>query len=405
MLTPSDQSLRTALRQDTGVDRPASSSDAFDSTELAIGAYYEGSHLSAMAAVAGVALIAWAHWSAELAQPLALWLAGIILVALLRISTSAAYLRGQLKWPASTWARLAFGIPMLMGTVWGLGAFWLMGQGNTEQQLVLICVSIGAVMGSISNAVYWPAHLGFFLPLMSCLAAARVVYPRPESPYMILGALLISVLVALQGRALGARLVRALQLTQENTALVKHLCHRTTELERANHELGELSTTDSLTGLCNRRGWDVRVASEWLRASRTQQAIGFLALDIDHFKQYNDDFGHAAGDVCITVVGTVINQMVREGVDVVARLGGEEFGAMLPGLDRGGLLRVAERIRVQVAAVGHASHSPLQRAVTVSIGASHCHPAADTAAAAMFEQADRALYTAKRSGRDRVCEA
>lgn len=387
------------------MDGPASSSDAFEGTELAISAYYAGSQVSAMAAVVGAALIAAAHWSAVLARPLSIWMASIVLVALLRISTSAGYLRGHLSWRASTWARLAYGIPMLMGTVWGLGVFWLMGVGNPDQQLVLICISIGAVMGSISNAVYWPAHLGFFLPLMGCMIAGRLVYPRPESPYLILGAVLISVLVALQGRALGARLVRALQLTQENTALVKHLSQRTAELEQVNHELGELSTTDSLTGLCNRRGWDVRVASEWLRASRTQQAIGFLALDIDHFKQYNDDFGHAAGDVCISVVGTVINQMVREGVDVVARLGGEEFGAMLPGLDRTGLLRVAERIRVQVAAVGHASHSPLQRAVTVSIGASHCHPAADTAAAAMFEQADRALYTAKRTGRDRVCEA
>ncbi len=384
---------------------PAPSPGAIDGHALAISAYYAGCHRSAMAAVAAVAIITSAHWSAELAGPLSAWLACIVLVALLRLSTGAAYLRGQLSWRASTWARLAFGIPMLMGTVWGAGAFWLMGVGNPNQQLVLICVSIGAVMGSISNAVYWPAHLGFFLPLMGCMAAGRLVYPRPESPYMVLGAVLISMLVALQGRALGARLVRALQLTHENTALVKHLCQRTTELERVNQELAELSTTDALTGLCNRRGWDVRVAQEWLRASRGRQAIGFLAVDIDHFKQYNDDFGHAAGDVCIAVVGTVMNQVLREGVDVVARLGGEEFGAMLPSLDRAGLLGVAERIRVQVAAVGRASPSPLHREVTVSIGASHCLPAAGSAAATLFEQADQALYTAKRSGRDRVCEA
>jgi len=199
--------------------------------------------------------------------------------------------------------------------------------------------------------------------------------------------------------------VRALRLTHENAALVQHLCQRTTELERVNQELAELSTTDALTGLCNRRGWELRVASEWLRASRTQQAIGFLAVDIDHFKQYNDDFGHAAGDVCISIVGTAMSQLVREGVDLVARLGGEEFGAVMPGLDRAGLLRVAERIRMQVAAIGEASPSPLRRPVTVSIGASHCHPAAGSAAAALFEQADQALYNAKRSGRDRVCGA
>jgi len=387
------------------VDRPTSSSGAANSTELAISAYYAGSHLSAMAAVAGASLVAAAHWSAALARPLSIWLACIMLVALLRITTSAAYLRGRMGWRVTTWTRLAFGIPMLMGTVWGLGAFWLMGVGNPQQEQVLVCVSIGAVMGSITNAVYWPAHLGFFLPLMACMAASRLVYPRPESPYLVLGAALISLLVALQGRALGARLVRALRLTHENAALVQHLCQRTTELERVNQELAELSTTDALTGLCNRRGWELRVASEWLRASRTQQAIGFLAVDIDHFKQYNDDFGHAAGDVCISIVGTAMSQLVREGVDLVARLGGEEFGAVMPGLDRAGLLRVAERIRKQVAAIGEASPSPLRRPVTVSIGASHCHPAAGSAAAALFEQADQALYNAKRSGRDRVCGA
>jgi diguanylate cyclase (GGDEF)-like protein/PAS domain S-box-containing protein len=167
-------------------------------------------------------------------------------------------------------------------------------------------------------------------------------------------------------------------------------------------ELKRLATTDGLTGLANRRSFDEALDQEWRRAMRTGERVALLMLDADYFKLYNDRYGHPAGDAVLRMIAGALGDQVRRPGDMPARYGGEEFVLLLPGSDMAGAVMIAERIRADVRrrAVPHEG-SPL-RFVTVSIGAASCLVMADDETRTLIQQADLALYQAKRSGRDRV---
>ena len=167
------------------------------------------------------------------------------------------------------------------------------------------------------------------------------------------------------------------------------------ELERTNERLRELAATDGLTGLMNRAAFDDRFAEAFASAARHGRALSVVMLDVDHFKAYNDAFGHPAGDGVLQTVAAKVASVARA-ADTVARYGGEEFVVVLPDTDSGGATALAERCR---AAVANAAWG--QRAVTVSVGVSTLSPrTAD--AATLVREADEALYRSKEGGRNRV---
>jgi diguanylate cyclase (GGDEF)-like protein len=173
--------------------------------------------------------------------------------------------------------------------------------------------------------------------------------------------------------------------------------------QRAQAALMRLAATDPLTGLSNRRVLDSRLNEEWRRARRTQQPLSALFIDIDHFKQFNDAYGHASGDEALIAVAESISATVRRSVDVVARYGGEEFAVLLPETSAEGALVVAEKIRRKVQAQ-NASHSAAQTIpVTVSIGCASCIPSDAAHPLDLLGAADQQLYAAKAAGRNRVC--
>jgi diguanylate cyclase (GGDEF)-like protein len=173
-----------------------------------------------------------------------------------------------------------------------------------------------------------------------------------------------------------------------------------------------LASVDALTGVANRRTLDSCLAKQWGIAARTQTSIALLMVDADHFKEFNDRMGHQAGDACLRSLAVALEQRVTRPADLVARFGGEEFAVLLPGTSLEGARQVAERIRgaVQDLAIAHPG-APLvpdtqaQRHVTVSIGCAALVPTRDMTFQVLVELADRALYEAKRTGRDRVCAA
>ncbi|MCP3370524.1 sensor domain-containing diguanylate cyclase [Bradyrhizobium cajani] len=177
-----------------------------------------------------------------------------------------------------------------------------------------------------------------------------------------------------------------------------------TEQKDLQDKLASLATTDGLTGLANRRAFDERLADEWARARRDGTQLSLLLIDVDHFKKFNDHYGHLAGDGCLRALGRILSAHARRPGDLAARYGGEEFAMLLPNTGPDGCAEVGEGIRqaLQDLAMLHAQNPP-SRLVTASIGAATSFPSqATTDCSTLVAAADRALYAAKDSGRDRL---
>ncbi|MGH7371896.1 MAG: GGDEF domain-containing protein, partial [Candidatus Methylomirabilales bacterium] len=173
-------------------------------------------------------------------------------------------------------------------------------------------------------------------------------------------------------------------------------------LSEKNRELERLSVTDGLTGLYNRSHLMQTLANETARAQRHRRPFSVLMIDIDHFKRYNDSFGHLAGDALLSKLASVFTKSIRT-VEYAARYGGEEFLIMLPETEPDGAVDAAERIRAQVAK-GTSGDGNAGQGVTVSIGVAGFPEHGDTPEK-IIASADAALYQAKRDGRDRVIRA
>lgn len=180
-------------------------------------------------------------------------------------------------------------------------------------------------------------------------------------------------------------------------------------LKSLTDELRRSATVDGLTELANRSAFDQRLVLEWARAARTGSSLSLVLLDVDHFKKYNDRYGHPSGDGCLRAVARAIAGQARRPADLAARVGGEEFALLLPDTDTHGALEAAERIRSAVVLLGiEHDASPTAPNVTVSVGVATCLPvlaARPETRERFIEQADKALYAAKAGGRNRICPA
>jgi diguanylate cyclase (GGDEF)-like protein len=174
------------------------------------------------------------------------------------------------------------------------------------------------------------------------------------------------------------------------------------ELQDTNARLAVLASLDGLTGIANRRSFDERFAQEWSRAARHRKPIALAMIDLDNFKQFNDLYGHVAGDRCLCAVAEALVSQVQRPEDLVARFGGEEFALLLPHTTADGAHKVVERIRKAIfdLGIGHLGNG--WNCVTVSIGFSAITPATGDGQSRLIQLADAALYQAKSGGRNRV---
>lgn len=186
--------------------------------------------------------------------------------------------------------------------------------------------------------------------------------------------------------------------------LTQKVAEQAAALQQANQKLKRLADLDGLTQVANRRRFDEYLKREWQRLRRERAPLSLILCDVDYFKQYNDRYGHLAGDNCLKQVALAIERTLKRPADLVARYGGEEFAIILPNTELAGAVELAEmtRLEVQKLRIAHV-RSQSSQYVTISIGVSSQIPDPINTPQSLVAAADRALYKAKKNGRNRCC--
>ena len=194
-----------------------------------------------------------------------------------------------------------------------------------------------------------------------------------------------------------------LQLKRRERKLTGIVARRTEELNKVNEELQALANSDGLTKIGNRRRFEEFLTNEWHRASRSRTEISLILVDIDHFKLFNDTYGHLEGDKCLQKVAKSLADTIKRPTDFVARFGGEEFAIILGGTDSDGAMAIAGQVleNVQNLEIIHSS-SETTRRITISIGVATTFVRTEMSEADLIKAADTALYKAKENGRNQI---
>lgn len=232
--------------------------------------------------------------------------------------------------------------------------------------------------------------LSFILPVWLTILVATLFHPAQLTVLSALQWVLLAGLIESGRRILNSWFILALRREQENADLI--------------NQLSMLASKDPLTGIANRRTIKARLDQEIARHERDGKGFGLIMLDVDHFKLYNDRYGHQNGDSCLVTIARILESATQDHRGTVGRVGGEEFVVLLPDADARLLQTTAESISraLRAKALEHAL-SPVSDTVTVSQGLTVWQPG--QTAQAVIAQADKALYSAKQQGRNRWIEA
>jgi diguanylate cyclase (GGDEF)-like protein len=249
----------------------------------------------------------------------------------------------------------------------------------------------------LDDAEFGSAEYRYDLPLG--LVGETSDYPAESVPLQIGQRSMGTLRITLRS---GDRLGRQERSTLETCARYIAVGLRNARLVHANEDLERLIEVDALTEVGNRRRFDLVIAGEWRRCMRNGQPLSVVMVDVDYFKEFNDRYGHLAGDECLQQIARAISRATMRASDVVTRYGGEEFAIVLPETDLAGSVAVAENIRmaVQRMQIPHAGTS--LGSISVSAGVATAVPTAAHTSATLVEEADLALYRAKTSGRNRI---
>jgi diguanylate cyclase (GGDEF)-like protein len=329
-------------------------------------------------------ILCWTLWERLPSDKLLVWLGLLGASAVLRLVMYAAYFRAKPQGQAIlAWERPYAATLWLTSLIWGLGMVWLMPQGETVEQFVILFFVAGLVGGAM---VTYSAHRGMTIGTM-----LAVLMPTTIWLYLQPGHIALGLAVASTSFMLGAlRSTRVLSTAMQGRLRMSY------ELQHANQVADRMARTDELTGIANRRSF-MELGEQCARLCQRQaQPLAALLIDVDHFKQINDTHGHGAGDFVLQQVGALLAQQFRA-ADVCGRIGGEEFAVLLVDTDTIAATSVAEKLRLTVAATPMAWQTQILH-VTVSIGVA-CHNAQ---LGALLHQADTAMYRAKADGRNRV---
>lgn len=304
---------------------------------------------------------------------------------------------------------------------WGVAPL-ACGSAGPELSFILAVSWVMVIVIGGANAFQADTAATAALALPATVPALVVLITAPDRISFTIAAAIGLVYAHLAAGNARARRTRAveLRLQNENAQLMQkyqkrarlaseeldrrvHLEH---ELRTARHLAERLASLDGLTGIANRRYFDEQLNAEIARGFRGRKPVSVVLMDIDCFKQFNDSFGHGAGDDCLAEIGKILTGFARRGGDLAARYGGEEFVLLLPGSDAAAAARIAENVRAAIFAreIAHGA-SDIAPYVTASFGVATVTPTIDDTARQLVEAADKALYEAKKAGRNRVISA
>lgn len=284
----------------------------------------------------------------------------------------------------------------LSGIAWGFGGLLL--SGATPLAMVVTITAIQAMVmgGVLTLGAFIPSFLAFALPaILPMIVVLGLGGSFAEIVLALYSAIFLLLMIGIV-RRFNNSLRHTWQLHFEKEDLVR-------ALTAAHDNLSVLAKTDALTGIANRRCFDEVLAAELVRLHRSGSPLSLIILDVDHFKSFNDHFGHVVGDQCLKSIADVFQRQLHRPPDLAARYGGEEFAGILPETGFVGAVSMAEKIRSEVLALAiHQNPALSQNFVSVSLGVitldcSTLHTPIDVVA-----MADRQLYRAKSEGRNRV---
>jgi diguanylate cyclase (GGDEF)-like protein len=321
----------------------------------------------------------------------------------LRLLQSHRYARGGHDGTPDTWVWRSLIGGWLTALGWGGWSVVVMVEPETTLVLMVVGAQSACVIGAAvrNSAVRLIAAGQIFLtltPLLGCCLFSDSVYLNIYAAFVV-----VHILAAMElTKFLHRKTLLLLQQDEEKSTLVASLELAKQELEVINQHLETLVATNALTGVANRRAFEMEAAREWRRCGREQAPMSLLLLDVDHFKAFNDFYGHQAGDDCLREVAAAAAAAIHRPGDLLARYGGEEFAIILPRTSLDGAVAIAEQVRagIQTRALIHDASDLGQ--ITVSIGVACLTPKPEAPVEQLTALADAALYTAKRSGRNRV---
>ncbi|WP_420406890.1 GGDEF domain-containing protein [Hoeflea sp.] len=301
----------------------------------------------------------------------------------------------------SFWVRTFVFGSLLSGLAWGVSGALLIYNTAPETQILTLAVTSAILQGAAGRAYMMPgtalANISIVIGIMSASALATGHYVFVPAFILYFFFLRSFILKMIDNR------LRQLEAEQTAARLLGEITEKNQLLRLANDALAAKAYADSLTGIANRRKFDLYLTESLARAGEESSALSLLMIDVDHFKSFNDTYGHQAGDECLQRVCKAITGIVADDRGLVARYGGEEFVVVLPGFDLAASTVLAERIciAVRLTSLDDLPNSPPRQ--TVSIGLASLETVTEASSDAMLAAADTALYKAKKAGRDRVC--
>ena len=380
---------------DTG-DRRAAASRAHAVAAAQVEQAFHQLPVSLLAGLVNGLLLTYILWDVMGHSILNVWLTALLAVTAVRYAMLLAYRRASS--PEKTeqrWRRYAVVGACAAGIVWGAAGFFLFHPSSFPYQMLLAFVLGGMVAGGIPLLSFLgAAYPCFMIPMV--LPISYRMFAVGDEVHSIMG-----MMILVFGAAM---LAAAMQMRRFFRAMVDFELQLSHSRE-AGQALERMLRVDALTGIANRRLFDEMLAREWRRAKREGSVLSLIIADIDHFKAYNDRYGHPAGDECLRAVARAMSAVLNRPGDIAARIGGEEFAFLLPDTPPEGAARVGELIRKRVMELGLSHAAAVSGRISVSLGLASSELPDIATPSDLLRSSDKALYQAKRQGRNRLAIA